>query len=169
MQNPALVATKTSILIFYLSLTSVTGRVFKSATIVTLVVVNVAGSVLAILNIIQCLPIDTAFQYPKPDGARCISILNLALASAPVNIITDLAILFLPLPTFTSLRIPKRQKVVLVFIFGRLIQARRDDTADTFYSYRGVCHCGRRRPYSLLTTSFADWGSLGQLERYPRQ
>ncbi|KAH6695940.1 hypothetical protein BKA61DRAFT_563689 [Leptodontidium sp. MPI-SDFR-AT-0119] len=116
--NPALVATKTSILIFYLSLTSVTGRIFKSATIVTLVVVNVAGSVLAILNIIQCLPIDTAFQYPKPDGARCISILNLALASAPVNIITDLAILFLPLPTFTSLRIPKRQKVVLVFIFA---------------------------------------------------
>ncbi|PVH68438.1 hypothetical protein DL98DRAFT_506849 [Cadophora sp. DSE1049] len=116
--NPALMATKTSILIFYLSLTSVTGRFFKLATMVILVVVNVAGSVLTILNIIQCLPIDSAFQYPKPDGARCISILNLALASAPVNIITDLAILFVPLPTLTSLRIPQRQKVVLVFIFA---------------------------------------------------
>ncbi|KAF8849659.1 hypothetical protein BDZ45DRAFT_604026 [Acephala macrosclerotiorum] len=116
--NPALMATKTSILIFYLRLTSATGRFFKLATIAILVVVNVAGSVLTILNIIQCLPIDAAFQYPQPSGARCISILNLSLASAPVNIITDLAILFLPLPIFTSLGIPRRQKIVLVFVFA---------------------------------------------------
>ncbi|KAH8645570.1 hypothetical protein BGZ60DRAFT_257601 [Tricladium varicosporioides] len=116
--NPALMATKTSILIFYLSLTSATRRFFKLATITILVVVNVAGCVLTILNIIQCLPINAAFQYPQPSGARCIGILNLSLASAPVNIITDLAILFLPLPVFTSLRIPRKQKIVLVFLFA---------------------------------------------------
>ncbi|CZR65198.1 uncharacterized protein PAC_15098 [Phialocephala subalpina] len=116
--NPALMATKTSILIFYLRLTSAARRFFKLATITILVVVNVAGCVLTVLNIIQCLPIDAAFQYPQPSGARCIGILNLSLASAPVNIITDLAILFLPLPIFTSLGIPRKQKIVLVFVFA---------------------------------------------------
>ncbi|KAH8662841.1 hypothetical protein BGZ60DRAFT_565767 [Tricladium varicosporioides] len=116
--NPALMATKTSILIFYLSLASATRKFFKLATIAILVIVNVAGCVLTILNIIQCLPINAAFQYPQPDGSRCISILDLSLASAPVNIVTDLAILFLPLPIFTSLGIPWKQKFVLVFVFA---------------------------------------------------
>ncbi|KAH8594002.1 hypothetical protein B0O99DRAFT_742261 [Bisporella sp. PMI_857] len=116
--NPALMATKTSILIFYLTLTSATRRFFRLATITILVVVNVAGCVLTVLNIIQCLPINAAFQYPQPSGAKCISILNLSLASAPVNIITDLAILFLPLPIFTCLSIPRKQKITLVFIFA---------------------------------------------------
>ncbi|TIA60466.1 hypothetical protein D6C83_03244 [Aureobasidium pullulans] len=40
------------------------------------------------------------------------------LSSAPVNIITDLAILFLPMPILTSMRLPKKQKTILVITFG---------------------------------------------------
>lgn len=119
-------ATKTSILVFYLRLTIATQKFFKFATLTTLVVVNVAGCVLTVLNIVQCHPIGAVFQYPQPPEARCIDILNLSLASAPVNIITDLAILFLPLPILTSLRIPPKQKLALVSVFGELMRAGRE-------------------------------------------
>ncbi|KAL1612580.1 hypothetical protein SLS60_000809 [Paraconiothyrium brasiliense] len=50
--NPALMATKSSILIFYLTL-SKTHKVFRWATIATIVVVNVGGLALTLLNIFQ--------------------------------------------------------------------------------------------------------------------
>jgi fucose permease len=116
-QNPALMATKTSILIFYLSL-SATQRIFRWATIATLVVVNVGGLALTILNIIQCRPVSAAWQSPVPTTAHCTNIVTLYLSSAPLNIITDLAILFLPMPILTSMRLPKKQKIILVITFG---------------------------------------------------
>ncbi|KAJ4361311.1 hypothetical protein N0V95_002013 [Ascochyta clinopodiicola] len=115
--NPALMATKTSILIFYLSL-SETQKIFRWATISTLVVVNVGGLALTILNIVQCRPVGAAWQSPIPATAHCTNIVTIYLSSAPLNIITDLAILFLPMPILTSMRLPKKQKIILVITFG---------------------------------------------------
>jgi fucose permease len=116
-QNPALMATKTSILVFYLTL-SKTHKVFRWATIVTLIVVNVGGLALTILNIVQCRPLTAAFASPVPPSASCTNIVTIYLSSAPLNIITDLAIFFLPMPILTSMRLPKKQKIILVITFG---------------------------------------------------
>lgn len=115
--NPALMATKTSILIFYLTL-SKTQKIFRWATIVTLAVVNIGGLALTFLNIFQCRPVTAAFKNPVPDSATCTNIVTLYLSSAPLNIITDLAILFLPMPILTSMRLPKKQKTILIITFG---------------------------------------------------
>ena len=117
LQNPTLMATKTSILVFYLNL-SRTQPIFRWASIVTLVVVNAAGLALTLLNIFQCRPVDDAFDDPSPASAQCIDIVILYLSSAPVNIITDLAILFLPMPVLTGMRLPRKQKSILVITFG---------------------------------------------------
>jgi fucose permease len=117
MQNPALMATKTSILIFYLTL-SKTHKVFRWATIATLAVVNIGGLALTLLNIFQCSPVFAAFLTPVPDSANCTNIVTIYLSSAPLNIITDLAIFFLPMPILTSMRLPFKQKMVLVVTFG---------------------------------------------------
>jgi fucose permease len=110
-------ATKTSILLFYLSL-SKTHKVFRWATIATLVVVNVGGLALTILNIVQCRPVTAAWASPVPATASCTNIVTIYLSSAPLNIITDLAIFFLPMPILTSMRLPKKQKIILVVTFG---------------------------------------------------
>lgn len=115
--NPALMATKTSILIFYLSL-SETQKIFRWATISTLVVVNAGGLALTILNIVQCRPVAAAWMVPVPATAHCTNIVTIYLSSAPLNIITDLAILFLPMPILTSMRLPRKQKIILVITFG---------------------------------------------------
>lgn len=115
--NPALMAEKTSILVFYLTL-SKTNRTFRWATIATLFVVNAAGLALTIVTIVQCSPVTAAYDYPSPTDAHCTDIVTIYLSSAPVNIITDLAILFLPMPILTSMRLPRKQKTILIITFG---------------------------------------------------
>jgi len=110
-------ATKTSILVFYLTL-SKSQRVFRWFTIATLVVVNAAGVALTALNIFQCHPVDAVFKDPQPSSATCTDIVTLYLSSAPVNIITDLAILFLPMPVLTGMRLPRKQKIILIITFS---------------------------------------------------
>jgi fucose permease len=110
-------ATKTSILLFYLTL-SKTQKVFQWATIATLVVVNIGGLALTVLNILQCRPVGAAWSSPVPNTAKCTNIVTIYLSSAPLNIITDLAILFLPMPILTRMRLPKKQKIILVITFG---------------------------------------------------
>ncbi|KAL8930137.1 MAG: hypothetical protein Q9208_000754 [Pyrenodesmia sp. 3 TL-2023] len=122
--NPALMATKTSICLFYLTL-SKNQPVFKWTTIATLVVVNVAGAALTFLNIFQCSPVAGTFQEPIPANLKCIDIIALYLSSAPINIITDLALLMLPMPILTAMRLPRNEKLILIvtFSFGAFVTA----------------------------------------------
>jgi fucose permease len=122
--NPCLLLTKTSIIVFYLSVMSKdVDPIFKWCNWLTLAVVNVAGVALTFLSIFQCRPIRSGFLYPTPENSNCTDIVTLYLSSAPVNIITDLAILFLPMPILTGMRLPRKQKIILVvtFSFGAFV------------------------------------------------
>lgn len=110
-------AVKSSILVFYLTLTR-NKKVFRWANYVTLVVVNAAGFALTMINLFQCRPFSAAFLADNPAGTQCIDIVTLYLSSSPVNIITDLAILFLPIPILTQMRLPFKQKAILVITFS---------------------------------------------------
>lgn len=115
-------ATKTSICLFYLTL-SKNQRLFRWATIATLAVVNMAGLALTLLNIFQCRPAGAAFASPTPKSSHCTDIVTVYLSSAPVNIITDLALLFLPMPILTAMRLPRNEKIILIvtFSFGAFV------------------------------------------------
>ncbi|KAL4921185.1 major facilitator superfamily domain-containing protein [Aspergillus aurantiobrunneus] len=108
---------KSSILVFYLTLTK-GEKIFRYANYATLLVVNVAGLALTFVNIFQCRPVAAAFAPELPVDAHCIDILTLYLSSSPVNIITDLAILVLPNPILTRMRLPLKQKIILVITFS---------------------------------------------------
>jgi fucose permease len=115
--NPTLMATKTSILIFYLRLSRDINKIFRRASFLTLAVVLTGGIVLTALNIFQCNPVSAGYHVDQ-SGAKCIGLVTLYLASAPFNIITDLAILCLPIPILTGMRLPQKQKTILVFTFA---------------------------------------------------
>jgi hypothetical protein len=69
------------------------------------------------------VPIGTAITKPLEVEGTCIDIVALCLSSIPINVLTDLAILLLPLPILTSLRMEFREKVILVttFIVGGFV------------------------------------------------
>lgn len=116
-QNPALMAVKTSILVFYMTLTR-NQKVSRCANYATLFVVNAAGLALTLVNVFQCRPIGAVFLSDLPAYAHCTDIVTLYLSSSPVNIITDLAILILPMPLLTTMRLPFKQKIILVITFS---------------------------------------------------
>ncbi|RMD41091.1 hypothetical protein DV735_g4055, partial [Chaetothyriales sp. CBS 134920] len=117
--NPCLMLTKTSIIVFYLSVMSKdVDVVFKWLNWCTLAVVNLAGLGLTLYNILQCMPVSAGYTYPRPDTATCTDIVTLYLSSSPVNIITDVAILLLPIPILTGLRLPRKQKIILIVTFS---------------------------------------------------
>jgi hypothetical protein len=117
--NPAIMTTKTAILILYYRMAA-TYPFLRYASLFTIAVINIAGVVLTFLYIFQCRPVTAAFSLT---GGTCIDIVALYLSSMPINVLTDLAILLLPLPILTSLRMEFRQKVILVttFIVGGFV------------------------------------------------
>ena len=88
---------------------------FRYATIVIGVVVLLNGIVMTFINIFQCHPVRAAFDLSTP--GKCMDIVALYLCSAPVNVITDIAILVLPLPLVTAMRLDLRQKIGLIATF----------------------------------------------------
>ncbi|WPH01065.1 MFS monosaccharide transporter-like protein [Acrodontium crateriforme] len=122
--QPALMAIKTSILAFYLSI-STTNRIFKWACIGTLCVVNCGGLALTMLAVFQCRLVSANFDPVSYKNATCTDIVTIYLSSAPLNIITDVAILFLPMPVLTGMRLPRKTKIILIitFSFGIFVAA----------------------------------------------
>ncbi|KAK8120595.1 hypothetical protein PG999_004715 [Apiospora kogelbergensis] len=135
--NPALMATKTSILVFYLRLSRNTEQVLRLASWAVLGIVNVSGVVLTLLNVFQCRPVEAAFNY-YASNAQCIPLLTEFICSAPVNIITDLAILALPLPVLTGMRLPPRQKIILVVTFTLGIFVTVVDVVRIYYLQQAI-------------------------------
>lgn len=109
-------ATKTSICVFYMRLAK-GEKIFRWLNWAVLIVVDVVGLALTFVNIFQCNPLEAALRGDDA-GSKCIDIVTLYLSSAPVNIITDLTLLFLPMPVFTGMRLPRKQKIILVITFG---------------------------------------------------
>lgn len=130
-------ATKTSILLFYISI-SQNYRLVQWGNWITLFVVNACGIILAFLVAFQCKPVifdvvvikygrnqtnwwlklSDTFLTHTPSTTKCIGTYALIYASAPVNFLTDLSILILPMPILTSLRLPKKQKIILIGVFA---------------------------------------------------
>jgi fucose permease len=122
-------AAKSSILILYLRLSRNAHKLLRVASWVTLVVVNLAGLVLTFFNVFQCVPVSQVFA---PIGT-CIPLITLYLASAPVNVITDIAILILPIPVLTAMQLPRKQKIILIATFGLGIYVIATDVVRIYY------------------------------------
>ncbi|POR38557.1 L-fucose-proton symporter [Tolypocladium paradoxum] len=148
--NPALMATKTSILVFYLRLAKNTQVVLRYASWATLVVVNVAGLVLTFMNIFQCRPVNAAWMPIFIENTWCVPLLTEFICAAPVNIVTDLAILALPIPVLTGMRLPSRQKTILVLTFTIGIFVAIVDVVRIYYLQRAITEVptGKSNPNS---------------------
>ncbi|KAL2832725.1 hypothetical protein BJY01DRAFT_253747 [Aspergillus pseudoustus] len=91
-------------------------RKFVIAARVVLVVITIYGLWTIISAFLNCLPVNH-FWDKSVDG-RCIQKAFLWFFNAGVNIATDVAIISLPVPVLSHLRLPRRQKVGVIFMFA---------------------------------------------------
>lgn len=85
--------------------------------IAVMVFTTVALTIVVPMVIWQCVPIDAIWNLDRSD-ARCLSLPGVAFASAGVNIATEVAILVLPIPLLSKLRVSVSKKIALYSLFG---------------------------------------------------
>ncbi|KAJ9624475.1 hypothetical protein H2203_005210 [Taxawa tesnikishii (nom. ined.)] len=68
-------------------------------------------------NICICTPVAYFWDQSIPKG-RCLNKKAVWFTNASLNILTDIAILILPLPSLQRLRLPRRQKIGLMGVFA---------------------------------------------------
>ncbi|KAG9249808.1 uncharacterized protein F5Z01DRAFT_668148 [Emericellopsis atlantica] len=105
---------KASLLIFYLRLSPQTW--FKISVWATLVFISGYTVGIFFALIFACDPIAKSYDATVVSGT-CINRPTLYIATAVVNILSDIQLFFLPLPFVVKLQVPRRQKLGLVVIF----------------------------------------------------
>ena len=105
--------TKISIMLLYIRLFPTTQFILKARILLGIVT---ACSVEAILTgIFSCIPVDSFWDLSI--ACHCIPRGFLWFFNAALNIVTDLAIMILPIPVLSNLKLPQRQKVAIMLIF----------------------------------------------------
>ncbi|KAH7396962.1 hypothetical protein DE146DRAFT_614940 [Phaeosphaeria sp. MPI-PUGE-AT-0046c] len=82
----------------------------------------VYGSLLIgiIILVFQCIPISAALKLVDRLRAQCMNRQFVLYAPAATNIVLDIYVFILPIPTLARLQMPRRKKwgVIAVFLFG---------------------------------------------------
>lgn len=107
--------TKLSLLTFYLHISP--QKWFRVAVWAGIVVVSLYTGCITILMLFHCNPIRKAFDF-HVTGGTCLNVGVLYMATAVSNIVTDVMLFALPMPTIFNLRMKLAQKIGAVFIFA---------------------------------------------------
>ncbi|KAK4456212.1 hypothetical protein QBC34DRAFT_444887 [Podospora aff. communis PSN243] len=113
--NPILALVKSSVLIFMTRLFGHTKGVAR--LLLWINVANISQMVAVFFAIaLQCLPVPFNWD-PTIRGGRCVDRRVLYVSTASFNILTDLLIIGIPLYILKGLKIPRRTKIALFFVF----------------------------------------------------
>ncbi len=112
----SITAIKLSILALYHRLFATRTNIFRWAVFATAGFTIVIGTSAFFALLFQCRPIRAV--WTKVPNAQCLNKKDLTVVPGILNIITDFAILILPLPIIWNLQIGRWRKVALTGVFG---------------------------------------------------
>ncbi|KAK6539151.1 hypothetical protein TWF694_009395 [Orbilia ellipsospora] len=142
----SLAMTKTSIIVFYNRIFS-SNYWFRRSMSIILTLSWIMVFVTLMVTVFQCRPISGAWNLTirlQPQTS-CIDIIVFFYAATTINVLLDLALVFLPIVPIANLHLPTRKKfaVCLLFLVGffsciasiiRLVAIRLIDVTDISYS-----------------------------------
>ncbi|GME28826.1 hypothetical protein F5883DRAFT_504563 [Neofusicoccum parvum] len=105
---------KQAFLLFYLRLSP--SVAYRYCVIGAMVVNTVFTIINWLLAFLQCTPFDAIFHPALHPDANCIDKNILLMGPSVLNIITDVIILALPIPTVWSLQMPMRRKIAVIAV-----------------------------------------------------
>lgn len=113
--NVSLAFTKASILLQYRRVFQT--RRFRFWCNIVLVLVSIYGLWTTVSGILACWPI--AYFWDKSiAGGNCLNEYASWFSNAGMNVITDFVIVLLPIPAIRHSKLPKRQRRLLMLVFG---------------------------------------------------
>jgi len=113
--NIALFLVKVSILYQYLRF--FVQRNYRLAAWWLIGTIGIGGSAFILTSCFSCWPIR--YYWDKSiEGGHCVDLLAFWFSLSAFNIITDLAVWFLPMPVLKNLQLPRKQKISLIAVFA---------------------------------------------------
>lgn len=112
---PFLAAAKFSLLFFYLKLSHL--KWFRVAVYASMFLVVGYNIALVFPLIFTCKPVQKNFDVFIINGT-CLDRTPIYMATAVLNMVTDILLLVLPLPMIVKLQMPRIQKIGLICVFG---------------------------------------------------
>ncbi|KAK5657831.1 hypothetical protein OQA88_2904 [Cercophora sp. LCS_1] len=135
---------KTSILVTYLRFA--VSRTFRTLCYATIALHVVFFVICFVVTLAQCRPISKMWDFTNAIAGSCINTTAFFYFTSSFNIVTDLWILALPIPTLRNIQRPKREKIALFLIFG----------AGTFAATASIVRLYTIRIYTESTDPFRD-------------
>ncbi|KAL2756426.1 hypothetical protein ACRALDRAFT_2075680, partial [Sodiomyces alcalophilus JCM 7366] len=112
--NVSMCLVKISVLLQYRRIFSV--GMIQTITFYGICFLSAWALTLCFLLPLVCVPVAKFWDASIP--GRCLDSLAIWYTMASINVATDFAVFFMPLPVIRSLQLPRRQKLMLVGVFG---------------------------------------------------
>ena len=115
--NLSLILSKLSALLFLTSIFRI--RPFLITSYILMGFLVIAGLWMVISGFLFCMPVS-AFWSTDQDyrSSHCLPEGAVWFTNAGIQIVTDIIILILPMPVLSKLRLPKRQRLGIMLVFG---------------------------------------------------
>ncbi|PGH12853.1 hypothetical protein AJ80_06562 [Polytolypa hystricis UAMH7299] len=114
--NTGLATTKFAILILYRRI--FVNRSMRIASLIVMVLVGIYFASTIISGIFMCVPVHAFWEIKLQPTARCVNEFALFYANAGLNIVSDFALLILPIPFVLKLQVSKRRKITLIMVLS---------------------------------------------------
>ncbi|KAG4437103.1 hypothetical protein IFR05_007401 [Cadophora sp. M221] len=105
---------KLSILMFYLN--SIPNEGFRLAVYTTMCLIVISSTTVSTLTVVGCYPIPSFWD--RDIKGNCLDINAVAYAVGGLSILQDLVIIALPMPVLRNMRLPRREKAMVLFMFA---------------------------------------------------
>ncbi|KAH7355206.1 hypothetical protein BKA65DRAFT_549278 [Rhexocercosporidium sp. MPI-PUGE-AT-0058] len=105
---------KLSILVFYIQ--SIPNEGFRLAVFITMCLVVISTTIISTLAVVGCHPIPSFWD--RDIKGHCLDINGVAYGIGGLSIVQDLVIIALPIPILKNMRLPWREKAMVLFMFA---------------------------------------------------
>jgi hypothetical protein len=109
---------KLSILLFYLRLASTTHNTFHRVVHATIALLCIYTITIVSVSVFLCGKPSNGYSVQALLGEKCLDVTSMWYAQSGLNLLTDVVILILPMPTLIELRIPLHRKLALIAVFS---------------------------------------------------
>lgn len=90
---------------------------YRTLLIITVIVIITTGLWMVFSAFFFCIPVH-AFWDANVTASYCLPEEVIWPLNAAIQIVTDVSLVLLPMPVLVGLRLPRRQKVALIFVFA---------------------------------------------------
>ncbi|CAL5871824.1 uncharacterized protein PFLUO_LOCUS6077 [Penicillium psychrofluorescens] len=111
---------------------------FNWAFIGAMVFVGVSCTMFTFISIFQCSPIKAYWQVSPKEPYTCMNNGDILFSASVINIFTDFLVTALPMPLIWSLKLPARQRLAVISIFGLGVVVNVAGSVRTVYVWKSM-------------------------------